>query len=353
MRTKAFLTSVGVGLLLGLVFWTQVEAAETYQGKRVEILTHAPPGGTYDLNSRLLARHLPKHIPGNPSVIVRNMPGGGGLIQANYLFQRGKPDGTTIGLLASGVPQMEALGMPGIKYESRRFQWIGLIADTTFMVIARREAPVRTLEDLLDPNRPPLIVGTSGPPSNLHVIPAGLNLVLEKIVGRSPFKLIPGYAGMAPLVSALERGEIDGFSASWDSFPATAPHFLEPAPGKGLVHLVGYVGLVRDPELEQLKVPFIPDQIKNPKDRAVLDFLAAPSRTMYAVVAPPGLAGDRLKILREAFMKTVSDPQYIADIRKVNLEVRPLPGEELEKVVKKIMETPRDIIEIARGLFEK
>ncbi len=353
MRLKIFLTLVGVGLLVSLVFWTPAEASEIYEGKRVEILTHAPPGGTYDLNSRLLARHLPKHIPGNPSVIVRNMPGGGGLIQANYLFQRGKSDGTTIGLLASGVPQMEALGMPGIKYESRRFQWIGLIADTTFMIVARRESPVRTLADLLDPKKPSMIVGTSGPPSNLHVIPAGLNLVFDKTVGRPPFKLIPGYAGMAPLVAALERGEIDGFSASWDSFPAVARHLLEPAPGKGLVHLVGYVGLVRDRELEQLKVPFIPDRIKNPKDRAVLDFLAAPSRTMYAVVAPPGLAADTLKILRYAFMKTASDPEYVASIRKANLEVRPVPGEELDKIVSKIMATPRDIVELARGLFEK
>lgn len=353
MRRKMLVTLFVMWGFIALVPPLRLEATEFYRGKTVEILAHAPPGGSYDLHSRLLARHMKKHIPGNPTMIVKNMPGGGGLIQANYLFQRGKRDGLTIGLLASGVPQTEVLGMPGVHYESRRFAWIGLISDTVNVIVSRRDAPIRNLEDLLDPGKEPLIFGAAVPPSNLYVIPAGLNLVFEKMVGRPLFKLITGYGGVGPLRPALERREVDGFSWTWDSIKATAPHYLEPAPGKGFINLIGHVSLSKNPELVDLGVPFIPDRLKNPKDRAVLDFLTAPAQTQWAAAAPPGIPEDRLKVLRESFMKTLSDAEYLADIRRLNLTVNPLPGQEVEKIVRSILETPREVVHVARGIFQK
>ncbi len=353
MRRTAFVVLIASAGFIALLVPQRLEATDFYMGKTVEILAHAPPGGSYDLHSRLLARHMKNHLPGQPTMIVKNIPGGGGLVQANFLFQRGKRDGTTIGLLASGVPQTEALGIPGVQYESRRYMWIGLISDTVNVIVSRRGAPIQNLADLLDPKKEPLIFGAAAPPSNLYVIPAGLNLVFERTVGRPLFKLITGYGGVGPLRPALERGEVDGFSWTWDGLKSTAPHYLEPAPGKGFINLIGHVSLSKNQELVELGVPFIPDRLKNARDRAILDFLAAPAQTQWAVAAPPGIPQERLKVLRQAFMKTVADPAYLADTSRLNLTVNPLTGDEVEKIVRAVLETPKDVVDIARGIFGK
>jgi tripartite-type tricarboxylate transporter receptor subunit TctC len=341
---------------LALANVTGTAGADThdfYRGKRVEVLVHAPPGGTYDLHGRILARHTGKHLSANTNMIVKNMPGGGGLVQANFLFHRARPDGLTIGLVVSGAAQMEALGMPGVEYQSRKFNWIGLISDTVYTIASRKEAPIRTLEELLDPKRDPRIFGTSSPPSGLHVVPAALNLVFEKVIGRPIFKLVSGYGGAGVLRPALERGEIDGMPWTWDAIKGTAPHFLEPAPGKGYLNLIGYAGVERFPELAELGVPNIPDRVKDRKDRALLDFLNAGPQTMWSVAAPPGTSNEPVQILREAFMKTGADPEYRAEIKRVNLSLNPLPANKLTRVIEGILETPRDVVEIAKKLFAK
>ncbi len=329
------------------------QAQDFYQGKRVEVLVHAPPGGTYDLHGRILARHMERHLPGNPSMIVKNMPGGGGLVQANFLSHRARSDGLTIGLVVSGAAQMEALGMTGVEYQSRKFQWIGLISDTVYTITSRKEAPIRTLDELLDPKREPLIFGTSAPPSGLYVVPAALNMVFEKVIGRPIFKFVSGYGGVGILRPALERGEIDGMPWTWDAIKGTAPHFLEPAPGKGFINLIGYAGVVPHPELSELGVPFIPDRVKDKRDRALLDFLNAGPRTMWSVTAPPGTPNERMRVLREGFMKMVKDPAYRAEIQRLNLSLSPMPANELAKVVDGILETPKDVVDLAKKLFEK
>lgn len=342
--------------LVALANMTGPASADThdfYRGKRVEVLVHAPPGGTYDLHGRILARHMGKHFSPNTNMIVKNMPGGGGLVQANFLFHRARPDGLNIGLIVSGAAQMEALGMPGVEYQSRKFNWVGLISDTVYMITSRKEAPIRTLDELLDPKREPLIFGASSPPSGLYVVPAALNMVFEKAIGRPVFKLVSGYAGVGVLRPALERGEIDGMPWTWDAIKGTAPHFLEPAPGKGFLNLIGYAGVGRYPELAELGVPNIPDRVKDRQDRALLDFLNAGPRTMWSVVAPPGTPNARVQVLREAFMKTVADPEYRAEIKRLNLTLNPLPANELAKVIDGILETPREVVAIAKKLFEK
>lgn len=338
---------------LSLLLVGSAGAEDFYKGRRVEVLVHAPPGGSYDLHGRLLARHIGKHIPGNPSMIVRNMPGGGGVIQANYLFNRAKPDGSTIGLVVSGASQMEALRMPEVQFQTRKFQWLGLISDTVYMITARREAPIGTLEELLDPKRDPLIFGTSAPPSGLYLIPAAMNMVFQKALGRPVFKLVAGYGGVGDLRPALERGEIDGMTWTWDAIKGTAPHFLEPEPGKGFIRLLGYASVEPHPEMVELGVPFVPDRVKDKRDRGILDFLNAAPRTMWSAAAPPGTPPERTRILRDAFMKTMKDPEYRAEIQRLNLSLNPMPGEELTKVVHSILETPPDVLEIAKKLFRK
>ena len=338
---------------LTLIVLPGTQASEIYGGKRIEILVHAPPGGSYDLHGRVLARHMGRHIPGNPTMILKNMPGGGGLIQANYLFRRAKPDGFTIGTITVGATQMEALGMRGIEYEMAGFEWLGLISDTVFMITSRRDAPIRTLEELLDPKREPLIYGTSGPPSSLYTVPAALNMAFERAIGRPLFKFVSGYGAVGPMRAALERGEIDGMSWTWDAIKGTAPHFLEPAPGKGFINLISYASVRPHPEMVELGVPFMPDRIKDPKDRAVVDFINSAPQTMWPVAAPPGTPRDRVRILREAFMKTMKDPEYRADIKRLNLSLNPMPAEELTKAIQSTINTPREIVELAKKFFEK
>jgi tripartite-type tricarboxylate transporter receptor subunit TctC len=353
MTTLFVIVAAALVALANMTGPVSADTHDFYRGKRVEVLVHAPPGGTYDLHGRILARHMGKHFSPNTNMIVKNMPGGGGLVQANFLFHRARPDGLNIGLIVSGAAQMEALGMPGVEYQSRKFNWVGLISDTVYMITSRKEAPIRTLDELLDPKREPLIFGASSPPSGLYVVPAALNMVFEKAIGRPVFKLVSGYAGVGVLRPALERGEIDGMPWTWDAIKGTAPHFLEPAPGKGFLNLIGYAGVGRYPELAELGVPNIPDRVKDRQDRALLDFLNAGPRTMWSVVAPPGTPNARVQVLREAFMKTVADPEYRAEIKRLNLTLNPLPANELAKVIDGILETPREVVAIAKKLFEK
>ncbi|HSK28633.1 MAG TPA: tripartite tricarboxylate transporter substrate-binding protein [Candidatus Limnocylindria bacterium] len=353
MKTLLVLFSAALLTLAHLAGTARADTHDFFRGKRVEILVHAPPGGTFDLHGRILARHMGKHLSPNTNMIVKNMPGGGGLVQANYLFHRARPDGLNIGLVVSGAAQMEALGMSGVEFQSRKFNWIGLISDTVFLITSRKEAPIRTLDELLDPKREPLIFGTSSPPSSLYVVPAALNMVFEKAIGRPIFKMVTGYAGVGVLRPALERNEIDGMPWTWDAIKGTAPHFLEPAPRKGYLNLIGYAGVGRYAELAELGVPNIPDRVKDRQDRALLDFLNAGPRTMWSVAAPPGAPTARVQVLREAFMKTMADPEYRAEIKRLNLTLNPMPANELTKVVDGILETPREVIAIAKKLFEK
>lgn len=332
---------------------SQASGDDFYEGKRIRFLVHAPPGGGYDLNSRLLVRHMVNHIPGKPSIIVQNMPGAGGTIQANYLFSRAKPDGLTIGMLAPSIVPMEALGASGVGYESRKFSWIGQVANTVMVIVSRKDAPVRTLDELLDPARAPLVLGTGTPLSSLHLIPSGLNIVFTKQIGRPLFKLIPGYVGIGGLRPAFERGEIEGMPWTWDHMKATVPQYLKPGPEKGQINLIAYLALNPDQELEQLGIPFIPGRVRDKSDRTLMNFLTSFQEISLSVAAPPAMAASRLQVLRQAFMRTMKDEAYLADMRKLSMTIAPKPGEEIARVVEAALDIPPEIIARAKRIFDK
>jgi tripartite-type tricarboxylate transporter receptor subunit TctC len=311
--------STAVALIAALACAPALVHAEpglSFRGKTVTIYVDAPPGGGFDLNARILARHLGEHIPGHPAIVVSDMPGAHGIVNANFLFNTAPRDGTAIGALIPYITEYQVQGIEAIDYDAARFGWIGSIAPSNEVMYVWHTVPVYSVKDL---KKRRTILAANGPVEIFARL-------LTAVAGAS-FKIVRGYQGTNDAHLALQRGEVEAAMSSLPVLRASRPDWLKDK----LIRIFFYQGFTRSPDL-----PDVPASIELGKTRAerdVLAFFINNSTIGRAYAAPPGLAPDVLATLRKAFDDTMKDQQFLADCRKSKLDVNPRPGEDLQEIV--------------------
>ena len=291
-------------------------------------------GSGYDLHGRLAGRHLGRHLPGQPNVVVQNMNGGAGLVLANYLFNVAPRDGTAIGMIADAAPFNELLGVVGTRYRSGAFNWIGRMATVANLTMTWRGSPVASIADAMRVEIP-VSAGPAG--GSAWQAPALLNAVVG-----TKFRLVAGYPSTAAMQLAMERGETQGAYGDWASLKTTHPDWIRD--GK-IIPLVQYT-LERDADLPD--VPTAIDLARTDEQRQLLVLGTGGGGIGRHLLAPPGVPAEVVEILRAGLAATMADPEFLADARHSNLPVNPLGGAALQAIVAKVTATPPELVEKVR-----
>ncbi|HEY4634937.1 MAG TPA: tripartite tricarboxylate transporter substrate-binding protein [Rhodospirillales bacterium] len=302
-------------------------AEDFYAGKQITLIVGAGVGGGYDLQARTVARHLAKHISGNPTIIVQNMPSRIGA--TNHMFNTAPADGTTIALVQRNMLLAKLTYPESIRFDIQKFNWLGSLNSETAVTLAWHTAPHKTAKDLFDKE---LIVG-----GITSVDPETTPKLYNTLLG-TKFKVVTGYNSTSQIALAIERGEVQGIGDwSWSSLKAVRPHWL----AEKKVTLLMQGALKKEPELGNL--PSALDFIKNAADRKILELHFTQKTAARPLIAPPGVPKERIAILRKAFQELSRDTEFQADVKKAKLEIAYVPGEEVDKVVSLIAATPADI----------
>jgi tripartite-type tricarboxylate transporter receptor subunit TctC len=321
-RSCYWLIAVGLGLLSGATLSAQ---ESFYKGKTIRIIVGAPPGGGYDTYSRLIARHLGKHIPGNPTLIVENMPGAATLISANHVYKLAKPDGLSLGHFVGGLIMQQLLGKSGIEFDARKFEYIGVPAQDNFAIGLSKATGITSTEQWLASKKVIKLggVGQGAPTDDIpKVLIATLGL---------PVQLVTGYTGTAPIRLAYNSGEVQGVCNAWESFKATWRNEIESG------DLVIVLQTAAKPHPDLPKIPLAIKFAKTDEARKLIQVAVhSVGPTARPYVLPPGTPKERVEILRRAFMSTVKDQELLAEAKQAKLDIDPVDGAELERNVKEL-----------------
>jgi tripartite-type tricarboxylate transporter receptor subunit TctC len=337
-----------VGLLVTPGGGAQADAvSDFYKKARVKIVVSSTPGGGYDSYARTLARHLPRHVPGNPKIFVQNKPGAGGVVAANYLYGVASQDGSFIGGLQRTVPLDQIMGFKGPKFDPVKFQWLGSVTNEAGVITVLKTAKAKNLDGVF---KHKTIMGSTGP-SDSEIYPAMLNNIMG-----AKIQLIGGYPGSSQIHLALQRGEVEGYSQSWSSFKVQAG----PALKTRFTPLV-QISLKPLPEMTKMGVPMIMDFVDRKhvlpqysvKDAKAWWRLMLTAKAMgRPYVVGPKVSAVKVKALRKAFMDTAKDPAFIADAKKQRREVSPISGQEVQDMVAVLAKTPKATIEKVKDLIK-
>jgi tripartite-type tricarboxylate transporter receptor subunit TctC len=325
---------------LALLFFPIAAVADPvtdfYTSRTLTVLIGYPSGSAYDIYARLVARHLGRHIPGSPNVVVSNQPGASSLIAANALANSVPRDGSVVAALFERIGLEPLVRPASARFDGRTFGWLGSVLKVTDVCMFWHTAPAKTIEDA---KHQEVIVGAAGDAGNTALAARMLNAYVG-----TKFKIVSGYGG-ADLFIAMERGETQArCGMSWGGLKASRPQWL--AEGKLLVT----VQMAMQKHAELPNVPLIMDLVQKPEDRAALEYLYATQEMGRPFAAPPGIPADRLGALRDAFMQTVQDPEFLADARRSNLEIDAVSGERASEIVRQLYDTPRSVIEAVEAL---
>lgn len=318
-----------VGVLVGLATCiASVDAQETFfKDKTIRLIVGLAPGGGYDLYSRVIGRHLGKHIPGNPMIVVENMQGADSIIAANYMYKAAKPDGLTIGHILGGLFLQQLLENPAIEFDARKFEYIGVPAQDHFLIGLSKATGITSFENWME-SKKPVKLGGVAPGGATDDVPK----VLEATLGL-PVKVVTGYKGTGPIRLAFDAGEVDGVCNAWESFKSTWRKQVE----SGEVVLILQATLKAHPELPHIPVAYNfakTDEAK--KLIQVVTRVHGPSTRPYFL--PPRTPKERVQLLRKAYMDTMKDPEFLADTKKAKLDLDPDDGAGLERNVKSIFD---------------
>jgi tripartite-type tricarboxylate transporter receptor subunit TctC len=309
-----------------------------FRGKTITIIIPIGPGGAYDAYARLISRHLGRHLPGNPTIIARNMPGAGGVIASNYFYAVAPQDGTTLSIITSSFANEELFANPQIKYQARRFLAIGRLADTTSVLFFWHASPIKTLQDLL---KKPSTVAIS----SVNEIPAYRIRAMNSMIGTS-IKMIPGYPSARDYVLASERGETDGGTSTFVGLSQLYSNYLEE---KKLNILVQF-SIKRDPVMPD--VPTVMELTKDPEAQQIFRQLVSNDEIGRSLFTTPNVPADRLALLRSAFQAMIADPEFLADNARLRLPLVPKSGEELQKIVSDMFDISPDALAKLRELIK-
>jgi tripartite-type tricarboxylate transporter receptor subunit TctC len=310
--------------------------ADFYKGKTLTILIGVGVGGEYDLHARLIARHLGKHLPGHPTIVPQNMTGAGGLLMANYLYEVAARDGTVIGMLGNNFPAQQAVGAKGIKFDTAKFGWIGSISPTVETMATWKTTGVRLLEEA---RQQEVVAGATGRGAITYTMPAMLN----ELAG-TRFKIVTGYQGGNAVNLAMERGEVGARNNTWSSWKVTKRAWLDNKD----IHILVQAG----PKAADLAAPSIEEVLSNENDRKVAALIVSGTRLGRPLATPPNVPPERLQALRDAFLAVMKDADFRKEADLTNIEVDPVRGEDMVKVVEQVLATPPAEKERAKQLIE-
>lgn len=302
-----------------------------YQGRNIDLYSGHSMAGAYTSYARLLERHMSQYIPGKPRLILRIMEGGSGLTVANWLYNAAPKDGGTFGIFHERMGLEPVVAPQGTQFDGRKFSWIGSLAKQTSVCFTWHESKVRTVDDA---RRQSIPVGASGAAASDSVMPRIMNAMLG-----TQFQIIRGYAGDVAML-AIERGEVEGRCGfGWASLKTTRPDWFE----QKRINLLAQFSLKPHPELPN--VPVLMDLVEKPDDKRALELVFATQEMGRPFTAPPGIPGDRLQALRQAFNQTVKNSDFLADAAKQNLEIDAITGEEITALLERLYDTPKEIAE--------
>jgi len=333
----------GLGVvLLGTTAMSGIAAAQAdfYKGKTIELIISTGVGGGLDTNARMVARNLSKHIPGNPTIIAKNMPGAGHVRAANYIYNQAPKDGTTIGTLIPAFIMAQVLNRTdAIQFDAAKMQWLASTSASNSTVYVSKSAGVDTVEDA---KKKPVLMGGTGAGSYTTLYPIVMNHVLG-----TQFKIVSGYTSTAEIGLAMERGEVQGRAGNnFNSLKSENPELLR----DGKIAILAQVGLERDPEFKA--VPLMTDFAKNDEERQILKLFSADVVIGRPFMTAPGVPADRVAILRKAFVDLVRDPDFLKETKQANIDVELVEGEKVQKIVEELVGTPPDIVAKAKLAME-
>jgi tripartite-type tricarboxylate transporter receptor subunit TctC len=313
-------------------------AGDLLAGKSVQMIIGFGPGGGYDLWGRTVARHIGRHLPGQPNVIAQNMPGAGSYAAASYIFNLAPKDGSVLGIIARDAALGPLSGASGARFDPTRLSWIGTPTKETNVCIAYHTAAVKTVDDLY---RKPLILGDTGPGTGTRSYPKALSELLGM-----KFKIVGGFPASSDVFLAMERGEVEGICESLDSIRVRRPEWI---PQK-TISILFQGGAQPNPELRG--IPFVLDLARTDEAKQAIAFLYAGQGIGRPFVAPPDLPAERLKMLRDAFNATMKDSEFVAEARRSKLDLDPDDGEQLARLIAKIYATPKPIVDRITALIK-
>jgi tripartite-type tricarboxylate transporter receptor subunit TctC len=324
----------------------QEAVAEFYKGRQITVIVGSSAGGGYDIYARLVSRHLPKHIPGNPAVVVTNMPGAGSNTAAAHLFNVPPRDGTVIGALQNSAlldALLDALlgGSRRLRHDATKFIHLGSATIDHYVCIARADAPVKSFKDLRTQE---LLIGASQPGTSTRDFPAMLN----NLTG-TKIRLVSGYPGTREITLAIEKDEVKGLCGfSWSSLKAQRPDWLK----SGFIRVLVQEHDKGNPEISKMGVPLAVDFATTPENRRVMELIYSSETFGRPYMMAPGVPAERVAALRKAFMATMRDEDLLAEAQRIGIVIDPISGEELQALAEKIFATPPDVVERAKQAME-
>jgi tripartite-type tricarboxylate transporter receptor subunit TctC len=302
----------------------------------VRLIISADPGGSYDQVGRLVSRHLGRHIPGNPRVVPENMLGASGRVAANYLYHAAPKDGSVIGVIQQSIPMGQALGENGIQYDAARFNWIGSPVRLDETLVVWHTTGVRTMEDA---KKKEVIIGATSPTGMNYVYPKLANELLG-----TKFKIVSGYPGGTPIVLALERGEVEGRGSNpWSEWKATKPDWVR----EGKIIALMQMSLFKHPDLPE--VPLMIDLAPNETVRSIFELVSITGEIGRPFVTAPGVPAERVAALRDAFKKTMEDPEFLADAAKSHIDIHPIHAQEMEQLVLRVLSSSKSAVDLLKS----
>ena len=331
LSSKALLVALTLGASAGASSLAHAQTpAEFYKGKTVEFLIGYATGGSNDTYARVIAQHMGKHIPGNPTVIVRNMPGAGSFLATNQIFNASPKDGTVIGLGAPTLALDEKLGTQGVRFKTSELNWVGRVTPLINIVFMWKTSPVKSITDAQQ--RESTLSGT-GAGSTASIYPT----VLNNMIG-TKFKIVMGYKGSNEAMLAMERGEVEGHSTAFEAVRSAKPMWLE----DGSINIIAQLGLKRLKELPN--VPTAVELGKTEEDKKVLYAITSASEIGTSFFTTPKTPADRLTALRRAFDATMTDKEFLADIAKLKIGLDPMKGEDVQKLVAEVSDVTPELL---------
>ncbi len=330
-RRAAVLIAFLLAVTSGAVAPARAEdVAAFYNGKQMRFIVGSSVGGGYDLFARVVARHIIHHIPGNPNIIVQNQPAAGGMVMTNQLYALGPKDGTVVGVPLNGIP-LAPLLQSGTQFDPSRLIWLGSTNREAYVAFVWHTVPIQSITEL---SRKEIVVGTTTLGATMTDFPLLLNDILSY-----KFKIVRGYGGTSQINLAIERGEIQGMGGiGWASVKAQTPQWID----EKKIKVLAQFGFKRYSELAE--VPTMFELAKSEPDRAAMRMLFARTEYGRPYFLPPDVPAERVEALRRAFDATMKDPAFLAEAAKLQLDVSPMTGEEVQALVGELAKTPPDIV---------